>query len=110
MKRSFIEEEKRKHTQSEKFIHSNFSELFEDTTVNDQIKEWVMYFHKIIINREIREELLTDDAEIDMRIFKESMERKFVTFSQSYDRYEKRLAFALEKLLLYMEASGDRVS
>ena len=45
-----------------------------------------------------------------MRIFKESMERKFVGFSQNYDRYEKRLAFAVEKLLFYMEASGDRVS
>ena len=69
-----------------------------------------MYFHKIIINREIREELLPFDDQIDMRIFKESMERKFVSFSQAYDKYQKRLAFALEKLLFYMEASGDRVS
>ena len=38
------------------------------------------------------------------------MERKYITFAREYDRYEKRLAVALEKLLFYMEACGDRVS
>jgi len=38
------------------------------------------------------------------------MERRYITFAKEYDRYEKRLAVALEKLLFYMEVSGDRVS
>ena len=46
-----------------------------------------MYFHKILINRELRDELLPFDDELDMKIFKESMERKFVSFSKNYDRY-----------------------
>lgn len=62
------------------------------------------------MNRQVQEELLPFDDEVDMRIFKESMERKYATFAREYDRYEKRLAHALEKLLFYMEACGDRVS
>ena len=46
-----------------------------------------MYFHKILINRELRDELLPFDDELDMKIFKESMERKFVSFGKNYDRY-----------------------
>jgi hypothetical protein len=46
--------------------------------------------------------LLPFDDQIDMRIFKESMERKFMAFASTYDKYEKRLTVALEKLLFYM--------
>ncbi len=45
-----------------------------------------------------------------MRIFKESMERKFLNFAKNYYRYEKKLGEALEKLLFYMESCGDKVS
>lgn len=45
-----------------------------------------------------------------MRIFKESMERKFLTFAKNYDRYETKLSQALEKLLFYMESCGTAVS
>jgi hypothetical protein len=45
-----------------------------------------------------------------MRIFKESMERKFLAFARNYDKYEQRLAAALEKLLFYMEACEATVS
>ena len=69
-----------------------------------------MYFHKILINRELRDELLPFDDELDMKIFKESMERKFVSFGKNYDRYQKKLSVALQKLLFYMEACGDNVS
>lgn len=79
-----------------------YDELFEDSSVNDQIKEWVIYFQKILVNRELRDEILPFDDQIDMRIFKESMERKFVSFAKNYDKYEKRLTLALEKLLFYM--------
>ena len=51
-----------------------------------------MYFSKILVNREIRDEILPLDDEIDMKIFKESMERKFVTFAKTYYKYESRLA------------------
>lgn len=76
-------------------ISTNYAELFEDTTVNDQIKEWVIYFNKILINKEIKEEILPFDDELDMKIFKESMERKFVTFAKNYNKYETRLSLAL---------------
>lgn len=42
-----------------------------------------------------------------MRIFKESMERKFLAFAKNYDRYERRLGQALERLLFYMEQFGS---
>lgn len=32
-----------------------------------------MYFHKILINREIREENLSMEDELDLKIFKDSM-------------------------------------
>jgi hypothetical protein len=46
----------------------------------------VIYFHKILINKEINEELLPFDDELDMKIFKESMERKFVSFAKNYSK------------------------
>lgn len=41
-----------------------------------------------------------------MRIFKESMEKKFLTFARNYERYEAKVAQAFEKLLFYMETFG----
>lgn len=55
--------------------------------MNDQIKEWVIYFSKILINKEIKEEILPFDDQLDLRIFKESMERKFLTFARDYNKY-----------------------
>ena len=37
------------------------------------------------------------------------MERKFISFSKMYDKYQKRLTIALEKLLFYMEVGGTHV-
>lgn len=67
----------------------------------------MLYFHKILVNKELQEELLPLDEEIDMRIFKESMERKFLAFAKNYDKYERRLGQALERLLFYMEQFGS---
>lgn len=63
--------------------------------MNDQIKEWVIYFSKILINKEIKEEILPFDDQLDLRIFKESMERKFLAFARDYNKYEARLSLAL---------------
>lgn len=54
------------------------------------------------MNRELNEEILPLDEQVDMRIFKESMERKFLTFARNYAKFEQRLGQALEKLLFYM--------
>ena len=62
----------------------------------------MVYFHKITVNRELHEEILPLDEQVDMRIFKESMERKFLTFARNYAKFEQRLGQALEKLLFYM--------
>ena len=48
--------------------------------------------------------------EIDLRIFRESLKRKFICFVRGYSKCEVRLGMELEKLLFYMEAAGDRVS
>ena len=45
-----------------------------------------------------------------MKIFKESMEKKFLGWVQNYDRYERRTSKALERLLFYMETFGGSVS
>lgn len=45
-----------------------------------------------------------------MRIFKESMERKFLTFARNYAKFEQRLGQALEKLLFYMQKFGGSIS
>ena len=45
-----------------------------------------------------------------MRIFKESMERKFVAFARNYDRYQRRISQALQRLLFYMEHFGSELS
>ena len=40
--------------------------------------------------------------DLDMRIFKESMERKFLSFAEEMDRNEKKIQDLLEKLIFYM--------
>lgn len=62
------------------------------------------------MNRELHEEILPLDEQVDMRIFKESMERKFLTFARNYAKFEQRLGQALEKLLFYMEKFGSSIS
>jgi len=44
-----------------------------------------------------------------MKIFKESMEKKFVGWARNYDRYERRVGDALRRLLFYMERFGGEV-
>jgi len=50
-----------------------------------------MHFHKILINREICESVLSMEEHLDLKIFKDSMERKFLTFANNYNRYEKKV-------------------
>jgi len=40
---------KRERVRTSTFL--KYDELFEDSSVNDQIKEWVIYFQKILVNR-----------------------------------------------------------
>lgn len=44
-----------------------------------------------------------------MRIFKQSMERKFLSFAEEINKYEKKVKDVLTKLIFYMEKSSESV-
>ena len=54
-----------------------------------------MHFYKIIINKEVRGSPRRSDSDLDLKIFKESMERRYFVIANNYERYEKRLGEAL---------------
>ncbi len=70
--------------------------------MGEQIKEWVLHFQRILLSGEVGESSLVLEEEVDMRIFKESMERRFLSFAKNYQRYEQRTTEALQRLLFYM--------
>ena len=49
-----------------------------------------MHFYKILINKEVRGSALNCD-DLDLKIFKQSMERRYFVIANNYDKYEKRL-------------------
>lgn len=46
---------------------------------------------------------------MEMRIFKQSMERKFLEYTDQIKGYEQKIKDILTKLIFYMEKSSDNV-
>lgn len=71
-----------------------------------------MHFHKIVQMRQQPEnhDPLPHESDLEMRIFKQSMERKFMQFAEQIQGYEKKIRDVLTKLIFYMEKSSETVS
>ena len=71
---------------SEKFYKMDVSDLFdpEETISTESIRDWVGHFYKILNTRKVSIEDSNDlphQEELEMRIYKEAMERKFLSFT-----------------------------
>lgn len=49
------------------------------------------------------------ESDLEMRIFKQSMERKFLEYTDQIKGYEQKIKDILTKLIFYMEKSSDNV-
>lgn len=70
-----------------------------------------MYFHKMLQMRTIPEHCdpLPHESDLEMRIFKQSMERKFTQYIEQVKGYERKVRDVLGKLVFYMEKSTECV-